>query len=804
MASCTTSKWVSTAPQIKLTVTESSNTGGSVKYNWKLEYIASSEANTNQNRSYTAKINGTRVTESNATYNIDGKKGTYTIDSGSITINKTHSSQTISYSCSMDFNLTWSNVYAGTKSANGKFTVGAKTSYSVTYDANGGSGAPGAQTKWYGEALTLSSKVPTRSGWTFIGWGTTASDTSSNYAKGSSYTSNTAIKLYAIWNKTLKLSFNASSGSDAPSALSATIYNSTTSYKFTIPSKKPTRTGYSFLGWSKTSGATSASYSAGSTISISSNTTLYAVWKANTYTVTYNANGGEFASDSVTTQTKTYGQTMSISASQPSKANYNFLGWSTSSTATSATYDNGSSFTTNDNTTLYAVWELGYTMPRISNVQVDRCTSSGSPADDGTCALISFDWSCDYATSSVIVSYSGGSKTITGYSGTSGSCKNVVVGSTGTFSIENSYILTITVSDNTDYNYTTVKLPSMEFMIDLLNGGKGVSVGKAASKANTFDVGWATNIDSTLKVAGKTTLNGGLDVIGDIETNLDVVASKGYFSNAIVDYTLSAGTVSAGHITASQSISAANNISAGGSLTVTGDVTVDEDVHVTGTIFPYAKMGFSAPYSTATGFFQKWKDGANHDMVTGSNDGLSSGFGWAGSSSYATVTTVRGRTCRYSNSSGTSTMSDKNLKKDFEEFTDKYDIFFDNLKPTIFKYILGSSGRKHFGYITQEVIEALENAGLTTKDFAGVNIIPINCRETETDPDTGELIDIEDSADNYLLDNDINELYNLIYTEFISMNTWQVQKLKKRVAEQDERIAKLEELITQLISNKEV
>lgn len=802
MASCITSKWVSTAPQIRLTVTESSNTSASVKYTWKLEYIASSAANTSQNRSYTAKINGETVAD--GTYNIDGKKGTYTIDSGNKTIDKTHSAQTISYSCSMAFNLTWSDVYAGTKSANGKFSIEAKPSYAVTYDANGGSGAPGTQTKWYGEALTLSSTVPTRSGWAFMGWGTTASDTSSNYAKGSSYTSNAAIKLYAIWNKTLKLSFNASSGSDAPSTLSATIYNSTTSYKFTIPSKKPTRTGYSFLGWSKTSGATSASYSAGSTISISSNTTLYAVWKVNTYTVTYNANGGEFTSGSVTTQTKTYGESITISASQPTKVNYNFLGWSTSSTATSATYVNGSSFTTNDNTTLYAVWELGYTMPRISNVQVDRCTSSGSPADDGTCALISFDWSCDYATSSVIVSYSGGSKTITGYSGTSGSCKNVVVGSTGTFSIENSYILTITVSDNTDYNYTTVKLPSMEFMIDLLNGGKGVSVGKAASKENTFDVGWATNMDSTLKVAGKATLKGGLDVTGDIETNAYIVASKGFFSNSTVDYTLSVGTVSAGHITASQDISADNNISAGGTLTVTGDVTASDDMYVTGTIFPYAKAGFSAPYTTATSLFQKWKDGANHDIVSGTNDGLSSGFGWAGSSSYATVTTLRGRTCRVSNSSGTSNLSDKNLKKDFEEFTDKHDEFFDNLKPTIYKYIFGSSSRQHFGYIAQEVVEALEKSGLTTRNFGGVNIIPINCRETETDPETGNTVDIEDSADNYLLDKGIKEQHNLIYTEFISMNTWQIQKLKKRVAEQDERIAKLEELITQLISNKEV
>ena len=220
-----------------------------------------------------------------------------------------------------------------------------------------------------------------------------------------------------------------------------------------------------------------------------------------------------------------------------------------------------------------------------------------------------------------------------------------------------------------------------------------------------------------------------------------------------------------------------------------------------GVLISAGNLGSSKAYNLENfSIYCKWRDGANHDMVTRGSDGLGCALGWAGSASYATVVTIRGRTCKYQNASGTTTLSDRNLKKDFEGFSDAHDIFFDNLNPTTYKYILGSSGRSHFGYITQEVEEALESAGLTTKDFGGVNINKISSRETETDDETGEINDIEDSADNYLLDRGIKEQHNLVYTEFISLNTWQIQKLKKRVNQQDEIIKSQDERISNLES----
>ncbi|MBQ8015932.1 MAG: InlB B-repeat-containing protein [Clostridia bacterium] len=76
---------------------------------------------------------------------------------------------------------------------------------------------------------------------------------------------------------TYTLTYNANGGNGAPSAQSGAA-------SYTVSSVKPVRSGYTFLGWSKSSSATSASYVAGNTITLSANTTLYAVWQKNNTT----------------------------------------------------------------------------------------------------------------------------------------------------------------------------------------------------------------------------------------------------------------------------------------------------------------------------------------------------------------------------------------------------------------------------------------------------------------------------------------------------------------------------------------
>ena len=224
--------------------------------------------------------------------------------------------------------------------------------YTVTYDANGGTGAPENQTKTYGETLTLSSTKPTRTGYSFVGWATSNTATTAEYQPGGSYTKNASVTLYAVWEvKTYTVMYDANGGTGAPENQTKT-YGET----LTLSSTKPTRTGYSFVGWATSNTATTAEYQPGGSYTKNASVTLYAVWEVKTYTVMYDANGGTGAPEN---QTKTYGETLTLSSTKPTRTGYTFAGWATSNTAATAAYQPGGSYTKNASVTLYAVWEKG-------------------------------------------------------------------------------------------------------------------------------------------------------------------------------------------------------------------------------------------------------------------------------------------------------------------------------------------------------------------------------------------------------------------------------------------------------------
>ena len=151
---------------------------------------------------------------------------------------------------------------------------------------------------------------------------------------------------------------------------------------------------------------TSNRYNSGATLSVGSEYLLYVYKNGSysqqkgpftitapipTYTVSYNANGGSGAPSS---QTKTHNKTLTLSSTRPTRTGYNFLGWSTSRTATSASYSAGGSFTSNSDTTLYAVWDpKSYTLTTSpgsnSSILVSRQSTKKSGASTG--ALSSSD-----------------------------------------------------------------------------------------------------------------------------------------------------------------------------------------------------------------------------------------------------------------------------------------------------------------------------------------------------------------------------------------------------------------------------
>ena len=85
-------------------------------------------------------------------------------------------------------------------SASISYTVPRPT-HTVSYNANGGTGAPGAQTKVYGYVLTLSKTIPIRKGYKFLGWSADKSAKSPTYLPGGSYGADANITLYAVWKQ---------------------------------------------------------------------------------------------------------------------------------------------------------------------------------------------------------------------------------------------------------------------------------------------------------------------------------------------------------------------------------------------------------------------------------------------------------------------------------------------------------------------------------------------------------------------------------------------------------------------------
>jgi uncharacterized repeat protein (TIGR02543 family) len=192
--------------------------------------------------------------------------------SATFTISKTKANQAISCYAKITSN---SSYVSGTKSSTAaSVSVKAKTSYTVKYDANGGTGAPGSQTKWHSEALKLTTAKPSKPGHTFKDWNTAANDSGTAYSSGANYTTNAATTLYAQWAaSSYTISYNANGGTGAPSsqtkAQGATVK---------ISSTKPTRDGYTFSGWSNAANSATVLYRPGDNYTANANIALYAVW----------------------------------------------------------------------------------------------------------------------------------------------------------------------------------------------------------------------------------------------------------------------------------------------------------------------------------------------------------------------------------------------------------------------------------------------------------------------------------------------------------------------------------------------
>ena len=183
--------------------------------------------------------------------------------------------------------------------------------YTVTYDANGGTGAPGAQEKEENVNLVLSNTVPTRDGCTFKCWNTAADGSGDSYAAGATYTANAAATLYAQWY--YPVTYDANGGTGAPSAQEKKV-----DVDIVLSSTEPTRDDYRFTGWNTAADGSGDSYAPGATYTTNAALNLYAQWVP-IYNVSLKVGTEDFANWAISPTPAEAGQTVTATYSGKKK-----------------------------------------------------------------------------------------------------------------------------------------------------------------------------------------------------------------------------------------------------------------------------------------------------------------------------------------------------------------------------------------------------------------------------------------------------------------------------------------------------
>lgn len=259
-------------------------------------------------------------------------------------------------------------------------------SYTVTWNANGGTVSPASVSKTHGSTLgTL--PTPTRAdtaeySYTFAGWFTAASG-GTQISSTTTVTGN--VTYYAHWTATKRsytATFNGNGGS-TPSPSSITKeYNTALG---TLPTCS--RTGYTFLGWyTASSGGTKIS----TTTVVTKDITYYAQWSINSYTLTFNPNGGTVTPTSKDLEyNSAYGTLPTPTRASDAQYTYTFAGWYTA--VTGGTQVTAATTMAAKDTTVYAHWTSNtrsYTVSyQTTYGTLNRTSQSVAYNSKGSCTL---------------------------------------------------------------------------------------------------------------------------------------------------------------------------------------------------------------------------------------------------------------------------------------------------------------------------------------------------------------------------------------------------------------------------------
>ena len=344
--------------------------------------------------------------------------------SGCLDLNKLIPTNTVSFKTNSTSSISSQSV----KNSSSIVLPTPSKSYTVTLNANGDNVS----------GTTISSKC------IFGGWYENSSFSGTKYSAGESYKVLKNVTLYAKWTDSA------------------------------VTPSTPTRSNYKFEGWYYDSAFTRKFSSADK---ITANTTLYAKWSQNK--IVYSANGGSGAPSS------TYGYgNVYISSTQPTRNGYKFLGWSKSSSATTASYSSGKSYSLTSDVTLYAVW--GKKEIKLSFYSVNKvCTLDANGSSDTIWHFSDGDWGYGVVLPTVTISNcdydsNAGWEVVSGsavYKNVSGNGPCAVISQPGTVIMR--YKRDGVYSQNLTINFSVVK--RTETVYKILNSPMGTQIGSLAS-----------------------------------------------------------------------------------------------------------------------------------------------------------------------------------------------------------------------------------------------------------------------------------------------------------------------------------
>ena len=453
------------------------------------------------------------------------------------------------------------------------------------------------------------------------------------------------------------VTYNGNSNSAGSAPTDATNYSSGATVSVLGNTGTLARTGYTFAGWNTLANGSGTDRAAGSTFTISANTTLFAKWTANSNTITFDGNG--FTGGSTSSQNINTAASANLTANGFTRAGYTFAGWNTASNGTGTSFADQASFTMGTtNVTLYAQWTANSLMVTYDS-QGGSTISNGSTSTGGTVSNPGNPTRSGYSFNGWFVASSGGSSISFPY--THGQTASfilyaqwtVVASPTidpvtltsamsttyGTASTEVSFI---TSGSNLNDNITVTAQVGYQVSTDNTTFGSSFSVSSgttvylrfsATQVAGSYDNATAVVLSST----GATSVNGTTSSSGNIVTAKALTISGISISNKVYD----------GNTTATISGTAAySGLVNGESFSVTGTPSAVFNNKNVGTAKPISVSGYTAPsvnYSitqptgltadvtakalavTSPAVTSKAYDGNTNATITGTISGIISG-----------------------------------------------------------------------------------------------------------------------------------------------------------------------------------